>query len=697
MNVNKRLMEHNAIAVVIATLMVLFGCWPLRESLGNQWPVIGAVITAILAGGSAYWLAKGVDDDAAASVPGKSDESDAADKKTDSGKSGEKLPMYPVQGIGLYMLAVTLGYVGATFPMLKGYFTLDLITGVFTNFDPTMDPTSFGFLAIGFVAMVVGFFCMIGNISKINVTTNGRHNISNVFRWTIITCLGFGGAFYLFEPHNWEAYTLPWLLELFALTMVFSLTMRAGVDLFKIVAPTNPKLARNNLWCYALIAVWITVRPLLFQGFAMQGKHPWNAFLLQGLFSRNGLIVATLVLIVAIAWITNRVFGWWAVVRDRKAKLCCDLDNDDRFALHGALLLVALLGTIWVVNLTLRYPVMLRWFVPAVFVYVVASRIRMFMDGPTVAKNTRSGSSASTPDVTAAMMRNANGSNGSNGGSSGDKDKAPSARSTSMSAMFAYSAKSMTVVALFGSLLLICAFHGQFLMIAALLVFGVMVRKGYRDAQSSTDHVPWFWESVLLFIGFVAAASTYANGFTIPKIVFIASSLVMASVAVWMIQQDRVGQRTKVGLPAFNDLHTRAFTLAALKGAMALVFAIIVALGATGGLKPASFSDSTPDALVSNVAFADGAQNVTVHVDHPEQVKEAKALTDAGYLGTRDKAQPFDINNPTITVGKDNRHVAVWITYKDGTVTRADRWLDWSAVQVERYSRLQNLINLTTN
>lgn len=660
MNVNKRLMEHNAIAAVIAMLMVLFGCWPLKESLGNQWPVIGTVITAIIAGGSAYWLSS-------------ERTSENGDDTSMLSKKGEKLPLYPVQGIGLYMLAVTLGYVGATFPMLKGYFTLDLIKGVFTNFDPTMDPVTFGFLAIGFVAMVIGLFATIGTVNKVNVSQNGRHNISNVFKWTIITCLGFGGAFYLFEPRNWAAYTLPWLLELFSLTMAFSLTMRAGVDLFKVAAPAFPKSARINLWCYVLIAVWITVRPLLFQGFAMQGERPWNAFLLQGLFSRNGLIVATLVLLAAIVWITNRVFGWWSVVRDRKAKLRRDLDNDDRFALHGALLLTALLGTIWVVNFTLRYPVMLHWFVPLVFVYVVASRIRMFMDGPTMAE--QSGSSGS--------------------GNSGNENKAPSAESQTMPAMFAYSFKSIAVTAIFGSLILIYAFHGQYPMIAALLIFGLVMRKGYRDARLEADNVPWFWESVLLFIGFIAVASTYANGFTISKVVFIAASFVMASVAVWMIQQDRVMQGT-VGLPAFDDLHARAFTLAALKGAMALVFAIIVAFAAVGGEKPATFGDTAPNALVSNVAFADGAQNVSVKVEHPEQVQEAKAVTDAGYLGTRDKAQPFDINQP-ITVDKDHRHVAVWITYKDGTVTRADRWLDWSSVQVERHSRLQNLINFVTN
>ncbi|PST48713.1 hypothetical protein COO72_06365 [Bifidobacterium callitrichos] len=457
--------------------------------------------------------------------------------------------------------------------------------------------------------------------AAIVLLTKGLFNWKWMVACTVAMCLGFGWGFGLLYSPNWTLYGLPWLLELLVLTAAFLFLQWTGT--------------RSSLAWYILIAIWITIRPVFFvDSSAMQSYTtyssplPWTAFLLSGLLSPVSLLVISAVAFVAMMRISNDALGWVDAWRGKTEPDTSDgaAISRDGSGLYEVQLLLTSVGAMWLLNFVLRYPIQLRWFALIVF-FIIAVRVVK-----------RSGTTES----------------------------------------FLAAVRKIIISAVVLGLAVVLIYHGQYLLSVVVVVFAIWLMKVYDAAKADTSRVPWIWQVLLLFIAYAAVAFTVVHGFAVQKVVFIAASLVMASAAMWMSRQD-------VPLPYFNiwGLKSRAFVFAAIKASITVAFAVIAVLAVNGGPGPATIDYEDPSSVVSNVALtgtaAEGtAVGVTVHVDHPEQVKSVQYQTSNGHVldpSLGGKAQSLDLAKPAINL-MGGRHVVVWVTYKDGSVSRTDRWTD---------------------
>lgn len=442
-----------------------------------------------------------------------------------------------------------------------------------------------------------------------------------VFICTAVMCFGFGWGFGLLYSPNWTLYGLPWLLELLVLTAAFLFLQRTGT--------------RSSLAWYILIAIWITIRPVFFvDSSAMQSYTtyssplPWTAFLLSGLLSPVSLLVISAVAFVAMMRISNDALGWVDAWRGKTEPDASDgaAVSRDGSGLYEVQLLLTSVGAMWLLNFVLRYPIQFRWFVLIIFFIIAVMFVK------------RSGTTES----------------------------------------FLAAARAIIIGAVVLGFVVVLVYHGQYPLFVTVVVFAIWLMKVYDAAKEDTSRVPWIWQVLLLFIAYAAVAFTVAHGFAVQKVVFIAASLVMASAAMWMSRQD-------VPLPYFSiwGLKSRAFVFAAIKASITVAFAVIVVLAVNGGPGPATIDYEDPSSVVSNVALTGTAAEestvgVTVHVDHPEQVKSVQYQTSNGHVldpSLGGKAQSLDLARPVINL-MGGRHVVVWVTYKDGSVFRTDRWVD---------------------
>lgn len=580
------ILERNIYAAVFATLMVLFGCWPLSENYAITSVVVGVALAAIC---SAITVQKQI-------------------------KAGNG----PVEGFGLYLLAIAAGYIGATISLIPQH--LSLMTLGYALMAVFTQPT--GWIRLfAMILSVVGFIFMLRNF------VGGKRGRGII--WTLVMCIAFMNGFNVYLVLDWNYSGLPWLLELFALALLFLFVMRTGI---------KRTASGKNLAIYVALSIWITVRPVFLTGYSIQGAMPWSVFLLDGLFSPVSLVMVTVTVAVAVIRVSDYEFNWWNKFLGKwksEGDAAGERHPSDRDGLYDALLWITMAGMMWLVNFVLRYPVLLRWAAPIAFFLLAMRTIRRFGSGSLPA--------------------------------------------------FHHGVVALIAYAVVCGLAIVLTYHAQYLLFVSLVVLGLMVRHAWNGVRSDIPHVMWFWVTVLLFVGVSVVAATVVRGFTISKTVFIVASLIIAVAAMLMSLQNE-------SLSTFDlaGIQSRAFVFAAIKAAMVVAFTVVVGLAALGGPKPASIEYADPSLVSSNVVRDSSAGKLRVQVDHPEQVESLRYQTSETYVSTYASyghAQRLDSSDSIIDASQ-GRHVVVWVTYKDGTVCRTDRWVDMSMVQFDQVGGL---------
>lgn len=293
---------------------------------------------------------------------------------------------------------------------------------------------------------------------------------------------------------------------------------------------------------------------------------------------------------------------------------------------------VVFVGVLWTVKTTLAYPFQFALLVPAAYAIILLVVVPSF------------GKIASAPR---------------------QQTIAKDDRSVGVLFRMVWCSIPVTVIMLLVPLALIAVaaavYRGYGLAVLA-VVLGVAVCACVRPRVRTWGGDGLYWQLVFAAIAVTAWTIALQHADLKNKTVVIVAVFVVASAAMWMMN-------------VHEEIGRNRFLV--LKPVMAVVFALVMLLGAFRGAVPATVTFANEQSHNGSMLMSQDGYQIKVGAKNAAKVKSMSYAWSDTFVVDKSKATKVDKKNfDGVDVTIAGGHLRVWVTSTDGVTTTLDRWFD---------------------